>query len=61
MILGNISWEEGDRDVEGNQCSNGLWTQPGKERVGRVERVALAYIPCHVQNSWLVGTCCLAQ
>ena len=28
-----------DRDVE-----NGLWRQQGKERVGRVERVALTYI-----------------
>ena len=46
MILRHISREEGDRDVEGNQCSNGLSTQPGKERVGQIERVELAYIHC---------------
>lgn len=38
-----------------------MWTQLGKERVGRVGRVALTYVHCHVQDSSLVGSCCLAQ
>ena len=45
--------------------SNHKWmsgpVQWGKERVGRMERVALTYLHCHEQNRWLVGSCPIAQ
>ena len=38
-----------------------LWTQQGKERAGRIEKVALPYIHYHVEDSQLVGSCCVTQ
>ena len=39
MVLMNVfTWKE----------RTDLWTQSGKERVGRKEKVALTYIHCHV-------------
>ena len=34
-----------------------LWTQPGKEKVGWTERVALTFIHSRVYSRWLVGSC----
>ena len=38
-----------------------LWTQQGKERVGRTGRVGLTHICYHVGNRQLVGSCRIEQ
>ena len=38
-----------------------LWTQQGKQRVGRLERAALICIHCLVSNRQLAGSDCVAQ
>ena len=38
-----------------------LGTQQREERVGRIERAALTYIHYHVENRWLVGSCCITR
>ena len=44
--------QPGNQGMEWRQCgskfSEDLWTQWGKERVGRIERVELTYIHQHV-------------
>ena len=41
------------------QMRTNLWTQWGKERVGRIERTALTHD--HVSTSWLAGSSSAAQ
>ena len=43
------------------EWSTDLWTQWGKERVGRIEKVALTYIYYCVYNRQLVRNCCTEQ
>ena len=38
-----------------------LWTQQGKGRAGRIERVVLTFVYHHVWNRQLAGSCCVTR
>ena len=38
-----------------------LWTKQGKERVGKIERVALTFIQHRAYKRQLMGSCCIQK
>ena len=47
--------------IEMQMWRMGLWTQAGKQRVGKTETAAMTHMHYHVQTRELVGSCRVTQ